>query len=134
MIEIRYSKSKAGLDNIFDLFHINDYIPMLLAEQRNEGTELKFYLSLFRRFDILNGDATGVTYFWNTYFTCKINNYVFKIIYDNEYDIVSFAVDEKFIEKRQFIAESIKSLIEKEGLNTDMKLQIRAIDLNPDSC
>ena len=130
MIEIRYSKSKSGLDNIFDLFHVNDYIPMPLTEQRNEGTELKFYLSLFKRFDILTSDATGVTYFWNTYFTCCINECYFKMVYDNEYDIVSFAVDEKFIERRQFIAESIKSLIEKEGLNTGISHQLRAIDLN----
>ena len=52
MIEILYSKSQAGLDNIFDLLHVNDYIPMPLADQRKEGTKLKFYLSLFRKFNM----------------------------------------------------------------------------------
>ena len=102
MIEIRYSRSQAGLDNIFDLFHINDYIPVPISEQHSEGTELRFYLSLFKRFD----------------FTCQINGLTFKMIYDNEYDTVSFAVDEEFIEQRRSIAEAVRSLVEKEGLNT----------------
>lgn len=132
MIEIRYAKSEAGLDNIFDLFHINDYIPMPLKEQRNEGTELKFYLSLFKKFNIIDTHETGVMFFWNTYFTCRFNDIVFKMIYDNEYDIVSFVVDEKCIEQRQFIAESIKSLVEKEGLNTKIDPRYGIIDLNSD--
>ena len=130
MIEIRYAKSQAGLDNIFDLLYINDYIPMPLAEQHNEGTELKFYLSFFQRFNMLGIPETGVTFFWNTYFTCQFNEYVFKMIYDHEYDTVSFAVDKKFIEQRQFIAGSLKSLIEKEGLNTKINPRCKMIDLN----
>ena len=93
MIEIRYTKSKAGLDNIFDLFHINDYIPMPLKEQRNEGTELKFYLSLFQRFNMIDSPETGVAFFWNTYFTCRFNDIVFRMIYDNEYDIAGYFID-----------------------------------------
>lgn len=132
MIEIRYTKSQAGLNNIFDLFHINDYIPLPLSEQRNEGTELKFYLSLFQRLNILDTTVTGVAYFWNTYFSCRFNDYAFKMIYDNEYDVVSFAVDEKCVEQRQFIAESIKSLVENEGLNTEINSQYGIINLNSD--
>ena len=118
MIEIRYSRSQAGLDNIFDLFHINDYIPVPISEQHSKGTELRFYLSLFKRFDILSPSTTGTKYIWNTHFTCQINGHTFKMIYDNEYDTVSFAVDEEFIEQRRSIAEAVRSLVEKEGLNT----------------
>ncbi len=132
MIEIRYAKSQTGLDNMFDFLHISDYIPLPLTEQRNEGTELKFYLSLFKRFNIIDSDVTGVAYFWSTYFTCRYEQFIFKMIYDNDYDLVSFAVDKKFIKQRKFIAESIKSLIEKEGLNTEMNANIRIIDLNSD--
>ena len=131
MIEIRYSKSESGLDNIFDLFHISAYIPMPLTEQRNERTELKFYLSLFQRFNMLDTPETGVTLMWNTYFNCRFNDYAFKMIYDNDYDIVSFAVDKKCIEQRRLIAESIKSLVEKEGLNTKVEPRYGIIDLNP---
>ena len=67
MIEIRYSRSQAGLDNIFDLFHINDYIPVPISEQHSEGTELRFYLSLFKRFDILSPPTTGTKYIWNIF-------------------------------------------------------------------
>ena len=130
MIEIRYTKSQAGLDNIFDLFHINDYIPMPLIEQRNEGTELKFYLSLFQKFNIIDSNVNGIAYFWNTYFTCRYNDFVFKMIYDIDYDIVSFAVDKEFIEQREIIAEAIKSLIEKEGLKINMSAKYGIIDVN----
>jgi hypothetical protein len=44
------------------------------------------------------------------------------LIYDNEYDIVSFAVDEKYIGQRESIAGYIRSLIEKEGLETRIDL------------
>ena len=106
MIEIRYSKSKAGLDNIFDLLYINDYIPIPLTEQRKERIELRFYLSLFKKFNMVDSGAAGASYFWNTHFICRYSDFVFKMIYDNDYDIVSFAVDEKFIEQRKNIAEA----------------------------
>lgn len=122
MIEIRYSRSMAGLDNVFDFYNISDYIQLPAEELRKEGTELRFYLSLFRKFNIIDSDQKGADHIWNTYFTCHINDVVFKLIYDNEYDIVSFAVDEKYIGQRESIAGYIRSLIEKEGLETRIDL------------
>ena len=58
MIEIKYSKSTAGIDNFFDFDNVQEYIPMSLSELRTDGSILKFYLSLFKKFDIIDKNAT----------------------------------------------------------------------------
>ena len=45
MIEIKYKKSTAGIDNFFEFYNEQEYIPMSLSEFRTDGSVLKFYLS-----------------------------------------------------------------------------------------
>ncbi len=130
MIEIEYSKSDAGADNFFHLYHIHEYIPMFSPELLEDGLELKFYLSLFRKFNIIEKDASGISFWWNTRFYCKYNEYEFTMVYDNDYGFVDFCVEGKFIKNRETIAEAIKSLVETEGRNVVIDHNIDIYDLN----
>ena len=99
MIEIKYGKSAAGIDNFFDFLNVQEYIPMSLSELRADGAVLKFYLALFKKFP------------------CKYNGFEFELVYDNEWDIESFCVKQEYVKDRETIAEAIKALIETEGMN-----------------
>lgn len=130
MIEIKYSKSTAGIDNFFDFNNVHEYIPMSLSELRADGSILKFYLSLFKRFDIIDKNAAGISFWWNTRFPCKYYDIEFEIVYDNDWDIVSFCVNGEYIKDRETIAEALKALIEKEGMNVVIDHNIDIYDLN----
>ena len=130
MIKIKYEKSSAGIDNLFDFFNEQEYIPMSLLELRKEGSILKFYLSLFKKFNIVDEDVCGVSFEWNTRFPCKYKDIEFELVYDNEWDIVSFCVNEKYINDRETIAEVIKLLIETEGMNVVIEHHIDIYNLN----
>ena len=116
VIEIKYGKSAAGIDNFFDFLNVKEYIPMSLSELRADGAVLKFYLALFKKFNIV-GDNTAVSFLWNTRFPCKYNGFEFELVYDNEWDIESFCVKQEYVKDRETIAEAIKALIETEGMN-----------------
>lgn len=130
MIEIKYSKSDAGIDNFFDFFNVHEYIPMSLLELRTDGSILKFYLSLFKKFNIINKNTKGISFWWNTIFPCKYNDIEFELVYDNEWDMVSFCVNGKYIKDREKLSEAIKSLIETEGMNVIIDHNIDIYDLN----
>lgn len=130
MIEIKYFESTAGIDNFFDFFNIQEYIPMSLSELQADGATLKFYLSLFKKFNIIDKNATGISFWWNTSFPCKYNNIEFELIHDNDWDWESFCVQGKYIKDRETIAEAIKSLIETEGMNVVIDQNIDIYDLN----
>lgn len=130
MIEIKYSKSAAGIDNFFEFYNEQEYIPMSLSELRTEGSYLKFYLSLFKKFDIIDKNATGISFWWDTRFPCKYNDIEFELVYDNDWDMESFCVSGKYIKDRETIAEALKSLIETEGMNVVIDHNIDIHDLN----
>lgn len=130
MIEIKYSKSTAGIDNYFEFFNEQEYIPMSLSELRTNGSRLKFYVSLFKKFNIIDKNATGISFWWNTRFPCKYNDIEFELVYDNDWDRESFCVNGKYIKDRENIAEAIRSLIEKEGMNVVIDRNINIRDLN----
>lgn len=130
MIEIKYSKSTAGIDNFFDFDNVQEYIPMSLSELRTDGSILKFYLSLFKKFDIIDKNATGFSFWWNTRFHCKYNDIEFELVHDNDWDVQSFCVNGKYIKDRETIAEAIKSLIESEGMNVVIDHKADIHDLN----
>lgn len=101
MIEIKYSKSAAGIDNFFEFYNEQEYIPMSLSELRTEGSYLKFYLSLFKKFDIIDKNATGISFWWDTRFPCKYNDIEFELVYDNDWDMERFCVSGKYIKDRE---------------------------------
>ena len=86
MIEIKYNKSNAGIDNFFDFYNEQEYIPMSISELRVNGSILKFYISLFKKFNIIAENEHGVSFWWNTRFPCKYNDIEFELVYDNEWD------------------------------------------------
>lgn len=130
MIEIKYNKSNAGIDNFFDFYNEQEYIPMSISELRVNGSILKFYISLFKKFNIIAENEHGVSFWWNTRFPCKYNDIEFELVYDNEWDIVSFCVNDEYINDRETLAEAIKSLIETEGMNIVIEHNIAICDLN----
>lgn len=118
MIEIKYLKSEAGLDNCFELiFPLKDYIDesFFKLNKRGYAAELLFYISLFLKNGMFDGKREHChQYIWSFHYDCIYNNEIeFTMVFDEDYDMVSFAIEEENQELRKDIAEHIKRLIEK---------------------
>ena len=124
MIKIQYLQSKAIYNNCFDLlFNLKEYIPNVFFEQHENGVgaELDFFISLLHKFGMFDCKKEHYhTVIWSTHYDCVYKNIPFTMIYDKDYDIVSFAVIPKDIQHMVTIAERIKQLVEDEGLNLEM--------------
>ena len=124
MIEIRYSQSEAGYNNCFDLlFNLKEYIPNVFFEQHENGVgaELYFFISLLHKFGMFDCKKEHYhTLIWSTHYDCVYNGIPFTMIYDEDYDIVSFSVPPENIQYKTTIAERIKQLVKDESQNLDI--------------
>ena len=124
MIEIRYTKSKSGYDNCFDiLFNLKEYIPKVFFEQHEngDGAELYFFISLLHKFGMF--DCKKEHYhqiIWSTHYDCIYSGIPFTMIYDEDYDTVSFSVDPENMQHKTMIAERIQQLVKAESKNIDI--------------
>lgn len=117
MIKIQYSASVSGLSNCFTFsFSYQDYIPQKYYEmgKRGTGTELYYFLDLLRLNNMFDGKKERChELIWSCQYDCVYKSYIpFTLVYDMDYDMVSFAVDEKCIAYKEEIAETIKNLME----------------------
>ncbi len=126
MIKVHYMKSEEGYANCFDLtFELNKYIPEVFFKQHEngDGAELYFYISLFYKFGMF--DCRREHYHsivWSTYYDCNCNGIPFHMIYDHDYDMVSFSVLPTHTNYCATIAETISNLIETQGMNVELKV------------
>ena len=124
MIEIRYTKSESGYDNCFDiLFNLKEYIPKVFFEQHEngDGAELYFFISLLHKFGMF--DCKKEHYhqiIWSTHYDCIYSGIPFTMIYDEDYDTVSFSVDPENMQHKTMIAERIQQLVKAESKNIDI--------------
>lgn len=127
MIKICYTQSEAGYDNCFDiLFDLHEYIPDVFFEQHENGAgaELYFYISLLHQSGMFDCKKEHYhTFIWSTHYDCIYNSIPFTMVYDEDYDIISFSVLPENIRYRTMIAEHIQHLIEKESKNVDILKQ-----------
>lgn len=54
---------------------------------------------------------------WTIYWECSIKGMPFTMVYDKDYDMISFAVDEDHLNAREAIAEELQAIIEEEYEN-----------------
>lgn len=125
MVEIKYTKSESGYTNCFDItFYLKDYIPNVFFEQHEnwDGVELHFFISLLYKFGMFDCKKEHChRLIWSTAFDCEYNGIPFVMMYDEDYDIVSFSVLPEYIQHMTEIAERIKQLIEEESKNVDFQ-------------
>lgn len=118
-------KSEAGYDNCFELiFYLKEYIPAFFFEQHEDGyaAELYFYIALFHKFGILDHNEKHIHEdIWSIRYNCSYNGIWFDMVFDEDYDFVTFAVRPKDIGHIPMIAEHIKHLVETEGRNLKIK-------------
>ena len=124
MIEIQYTKSESGYDNCFGiLFNLKEYIPKVFFEQHEngDGAELYFFISLLHKFGMF--DCKKEHYhqiIWSTHYDCIYSGIPFTMIYDEDYDTVSFSVDPENMQHKTMIAERIQQLVKAESKNIDI--------------
>ena len=124
MIEIQYTKSELGYDNCFDiLFNLKKYIPKVFFEQHEngDGAELHFFISLLHKFGMF--DCKKEYYhqlIWSAHYDCIYNGIPFTMVYDEDYDIVSFVVAPENMQHKTMIAERIQQLIKNESKDVDI--------------
>ena len=117
MIQIQYTESKAGLPNCFAfLFPTKDDIPQGYGKISEDSTsaELSYYLDLMNRCGVVDISLeSGYSLIWAKHYDCVYKGYIpFTMLYDEDYDTVSFAVDEKYMNHRAELAEAIRSFME----------------------
>ena len=124
MIEIQYTKSESGYDNCFDiLFDLKEYIPKEFFEQHEngDGAELYFFISLLYKFGMFDCKKEHYHHLvWSTHYDCIYNGIPFTMVYDEDYDIVSFAVAPENMQHKTMIAERIQQLVKNESKNVDI--------------
>lgn len=117
MVKIQYLKSVSGLDNCFELFFShNEYIPQRFYEESADGTgaELHFYICLFEHLGLFDKRKEYChEAIWSCLYDCIYKDIPFTMCYDEDYDMVSFSVNETHLSNRSEIAEYIRSEIEK---------------------
>lgn len=125
MIEIQYTKSESGYDNCFDiLFDLKEYIPQVFFDQHEngDGAELYFFISLLHKFGMF--DCKKEHYhqlIWCTLYDCIYSGIPFTMIYDENYDQVSFSIAPENMQHKSMIAERIQQLVKNESKNIDIK-------------
>lgn len=112
MIEIRYMKSEAGIDNCFDfLYCLKEYIPKEYINK--DCTELNFYIHILSENGMyIDKEENKHILIWSIHYDCVYNQIPFTMVYDEDYDMVSFAVDKEYLSYKCEIAQHIKQLIE----------------------
>ena len=114
MIELRILKSEAGKENCFELsFMFKDYLPK--SENSCGWSEYDYYTWLFTKHNLIIGNPNGKTIIYCITWECEINGIRFHMVYDEDYDFMTFSVDEENIPKIQEIGNAIMKLIEQES-------------------
>ena len=111
MVEIRYLKSEAGLDNCFDLLFgpIWYYLPDSYKDIRPDCPEYIYFTWLFKKYNLISGAPEGKEVIWTIHWECSIKGMPFAMLYDRDYDMISFAVDEEHLSLKEPIAEELKT-------------------------
>lgn len=113
MVSIGYRKSKAGFDNCFELnFNEKELIPSVFYKDGERGAALRFFIELLRKADMLAGTENGQELMWCRQYRCNMGDVPFTMVYDIDYDIVSFSVEPENCKYREEIAERLRYLVE----------------------
>ncbi|MCD9025052.1 hypothetical protein [Cohnella silvisoli] len=111
MIEINYDAEK---EHIFDLRYIlKKYIPESFFREYPNNTELHFIKRLFTN-DLYIRFIGEYPMIWSTHYKYKYKNRGFTLVLDEDYDLISYAVDNPG--DRNEVAEYIFSIMVKNDL------------------
>ena len=113
MVSIDYRKSKSGYDNCFELnFNEKELIPSVFYKNGERGAALHFFIELLRKADMLAEDEKGEDIIWCRHYKCNMGDIPFTMVYDIEYDTVSFSVEPENCKYREEIAEKLRYSVE----------------------
>ncbi|WP_455529725.1 hypothetical protein [Ruminococcus sp.] len=113
MASIIYMKSKAGYDNCFAIgFSEKEVIPPVFYESGEYGAVLRFFADMLRKEGMMDENENGTELIWCREYPCRFGNIPFTMIYDMDYDTVSFSVEPENCKYRDKIAEKLLSLTE----------------------
>ena len=85
---------------------------------RPDCPEYIYFTWLFKKYNLISGAPEGKEVIWTIHWECSIKGMPFAMLYDRDYDMVSFAVDEEHLSLKEPIAEELKRIIEEEYKRT----------------
>lgn len=117
MVIIQYTDSKAGLPNCFSFLIPERNYTSQDYDRNSEGstsTELQYFIDLLDCSDMVDiSPKSGYNLIWEKRYDCVYNGHVpFTMVYDEDYDTISFTIDDNYMDRRTELAEAIQSLIE----------------------
>lgn len=114
MIEIVYSVNN---EHIFKLvYELHEYIPKLIFDKYKEYPELHFIQDLFAS-DSSIQFVNKFTMIWSLHYEFKYIDKGFTIVLDEDYDLISFVVDNP--KNKSEIAKYICNLIENQKVKSE---------------
>jgi hypothetical protein len=85
---------------------------------RPDCPEYIYFTWLFKKYNLISGAPEGKEVIWTIHWECSIKGMPFAMLYDRDYDMISFAVDEEHLSLKEPIAEELKRIIEEEYKRT----------------
>jgi hypothetical protein len=85
---------------------------------RPDCPEYIYFTWLFKKYNLISGAPEGKEVIWTIHWECSIKGMPFAMLYDRDYDMISFAIDEEHLSLKEPIAEELKRIIEEEYKRT----------------
>lgn len=116
MVTINYLRSESGLFNCFAYsFLLKEYIPhkYFQISENGVGAELYYFIDLLKQNNMFDCKKNHYhQMIWSYHYDCIYNRDIpFTMVYDEDYDMVSFSVSEEHMSFKEEIAQAIKSII-----------------------
>lgn len=118
MIQIKYTDSQSGLANGFYFsFLLKQYVPEQYLEinQAGAGAESYYFIDLLKQNNMFDGKSEHYhELIRSSIYDCLYKDSIpFRMVYDENCDMVRFAIGEDYLNYREEIDNTIKSLIER---------------------
>ena len=109
MIQINYMRSFSGNSNCFSLlFPLKEFTSESISER-------EFYLSLLQIAGYFDGKKEHChTMIWSVHYDCICDGIPFTMVYDEDYDDITFAIGLENLQQMPKIAEQLQALVESE--------------------
>ena len=109
MIQINYMRSFSGNSNCFSLlFPLKEFTSESISER-------EFYLSLLQKAGYFDGKKEHChTMIWSVHYDCICDGIPFAMVYDEDYDDITFAIGLENLQQMPKIAEQLQALVESE--------------------
>ena len=115
-MQINYMDSMSGYPTCFELvFNLKEYVSENYFKECVYEAELNFYMDILKKHNLFEYKSSNIKdIIWSRHYECCYNNIPFTMVFDKDWGIINFAVENP--KHRKEIAEYLCCIIEKEKI------------------